>query len=115
MKNLRIVFLAVSAIALGACSKGVEKEYVMDVQEVVQVSFGSAYYPAVYCKKSLSAFNYYIIIDEQAKAQYDEKTAGYDFTKLVAKKSGSKEEFTYGPATVTDHGYKFVRWQEAKQ
>lgn len=100
---------------LASCSKGIEKQYKMEVKEIVEVkeTQESDYLKAAHCKRSGSLFNYYIILPPEAIKAYYEKDQRYDLTSLTAKATDQDKDFIYGKDTVTDHGYVFVSWCNA--
>lgn len=107
----RILILAVAALAASGCSKGIEKEYTMDVKEIVEVKNGEEYVHAAHCRKSLSLFNYYIVLPEDAYKTYAAAAdESLDFSKLIAKSTEKENNYSYGKETVSDHGYVFVKW-----
>ena len=111
----KMTFLSILAACLLAtgCSKGVSKEYEMTVKEIVEVKKDSGeYVRAAYCRRSVSLYNYYIEIPEEALARYDAADPALDFGSLYAKTDGKEINYSYGKDKVTNHGYEFVRWAE---
>ena len=103
-KKICMAILAPSLL-LASCSKGVEKEYVIDVKEIVEVKRkdGSSA-SAAHCKRSLSAYNYYILIPEGVDPNGK--------SQLNARSGGDELTFDLSGKEVTDHGYKFISFKE---
>jgi hypothetical protein len=104
----------VALFALSGCTKGVEKEYTMEIKEAPIVARlkddETQTITVVHCKRGMSLFNYYIALPELAE----------DFVmpdKLTAKETDKKTKYIIineknKSETVSDHGYVFVKWGE---
>ncbi len=108
-----------SLALLTGCSNGIEKEYKLEVQEIVQVKDEEGKIKhAAHCKKALSILKYYVLLPEGTSPLLADLTGTekFDYSVLVAKDTGEKTEFKLvsDSSSVSDHGYKFVRW-EAKE
>lgn len=112
MKSTKLfIGLAACLMSLTGCSKGVEKEYTMDIQSEPIVARLEAdennTTTVIHCKRGMSLYNYYIELPE-----LDE-----DFkvpTKLTAKATKKKTKYIIineknKSETVSDHGYVFVK------
>lgn len=99
---------------LTACSKGVEKEYTMDIQETPLTARlkedETQNITVVHCKRGMSLYNYYIALPEleedfvmpsKLTAKVTDKKTKY----IIINQKGKSED-------VTDHGYVFVKWGE---
>jgi len=106
-KSRLFVSFAASLFLLASCSKGIEKEYEMEIKEivVVQNEAGDTLH-AAHCKRSMSLFNYYIVLSEYQAEEAKSKE------KLIAKATDKESKYKYGKDEVTDHGYVFVRFPE---
>lgn len=114
MKKMILTASVILPLAcLAGCSKGIEKEYKLDIQEFVQVKNSSGEIkPAAHCKRSLSLLNYYIQLPDTTTYGADEIKI---YSVLIAKSTELVEGFTLvsDGSAVSDHGYKFVNWEEA--
>lgn len=109
MKKLIPVLLATACLSLTSCA--VEKEYKMTVRSnliAAKTKINDQDVNLVYCTRTLSAFNYYIVVDadefdEEAQTMKARKTTKE--VKYVIIESGKEK-------TVSDHGYQFISWGE---
>lgn len=112
----RLIALLTGLLCLSsitACTKGIEKEYSMEIKELYTAYITSDVQEethdltVAYCKRGMSLFNYYIEVPEWPEIIP---------AKLVAKETGSKTYFHIEidgkDEKVTDHGYKFIKWGE---
>ena len=112
MKSTKLfIGLAACLMSLTGCSKGVEKEYTMDIKSEPIVARLAAdenkTITVIHCKRGMSLYNYYIELPE-----LDE-----DFkipNKLTAKATDKKTKYIIineknKSETVSDHGYVFVK------
>lgn len=110
MNKLKALILtAAAALCLTSC--GVEKEYKMTIKSdliAAKTKINDVEVDLLHCTRTLSAFNYYIVVDAD---EYDEST-----TELTAKHTAKETKFIIiengKQKTVSDHGYKFVSWGE---
>ena len=102
---------AVALFALSGCTKGVEKEYTMEIKEAPIVARlkddETQTITVVHCKRGMSLFNYYIALPE-----LEEGFVMPD--KLTAKETDNKTKYIIineknKSETVSDHGYVFVK------
>ena len=109
MKKKLVTLLAAAALCLTGCT--VEKEYKMTVRSnliAAKTKINDQDVTLVYCTRTLSAFNYYIVVDadefdEEAQTMKARKTTKE--VKYVIIESGKEK-------TVSDHGYQFISWGE---
>lgn len=113
MKSTKL-FLGFAAclMSLTGCSRGIEKEYTMEIKSEPIVARlkadESKTTTVIHCKRRMSLYNYYIELPELAE----------DFvipTTLIAKATDTKTKYIIvneknKSETVTDHGYVFVEW-----
>ena len=63
-----LIAAAVALFALSGCTKGVEKEYTMEIKSEVMVARleenETETVNVVHCKRGMSLFNYYIVLPE---------------------------------------------------
>lgn len=109
-----LLAVLVALFALSGCTKGVEKEYTMEVKSEVMVARlkedETETVNVVHCKRGMSLFNYYIVLPELEE----------DFVlpkKLTAKATDDKTKYIIindknKSEVVSDHGYVFVKWGE---
>lgn len=109
-----LIAAIIALFALSGCTKGVEKEYTMEIKSEVMVARleedETETVNVVHCKRGMSLFNYYIVLPELEE----------DFVlpeKLTAKATDKKTKYIIineknKSETVSDHGYVFVKWGE---
>lgn len=115
MKKIMAASILLALLSTG-CSKGIEKPHEFQVKEIVQVKMeDGTIASAAHCKKSLSLFNYYIVVPvHEIPVSSEGAIPKFDYSVLFAIE-GDKAEFklTSDDSKVTDHGYKFSYWKEA--
>lgn len=109
MKKAILGILAATALCLTGC--GTEKEYKMTIKSeliAAKTEINSEDVTVLHCTRTLSALNYYIVVDA---TEYDSNIA-----ELVARRTAKTTKYTIvqdgKTKTVSDHGYKFVKWGE---
>lgn len=114
MKKAFIAIAVAALAALSGCTKGIEKEYTMDIKSEVMVARlkedETETVNVVHCKRSMSLYNYYVVLPELEE----------DFVlpkKLTAKSTDTKTKYIIineknKSEVVSDHGYIFVKWGE---
>lgn len=113
MKKL-FVGLAAWLLCLTGCTKGVEKEYTMNIKsEVIAARLKedeTQEVKVVHCERGMSLYNYYIALPELEE--------GFVMPEhLIAKKTDNTTKYVIinednKSETVSDHGYKFIKWGE---
>ena len=106
-----LIGLAACLMSLTGCTKGVEKEYTMEIKSEVMVARlkedETQEVNVVHCTRGMSLYNYYIVLPELEE----------DFVlpeKLTAKATDNKTKYIIindknKSETVSDHGYIFVK------
>lgn len=100
--------------SLSACTKGIEKEYTMNIQGDAIVARlnedETQTLTVVHCKRGMSLFNYYIVLPELEEdfimPEHLTAKATDTKTKYIIINEKNKLE------VVSDHGYVFVHWGE---
>ena len=114
MKKILTRIMALLCLSgLAGCKNGVEKEYNMDIKEAPIVARlkedEKKEVLVAHCKRGMSAFNYYIELPEMEEdfempKQLVAKNTRETIKRIIIVDGKSK--------TVSDHGYKFVKWVE---
>lgn len=112
-KGLTLLLAGLTAM-LSGCTKGIEKEYTMNIQGDAIVARlkenENETVNVVHCKRGMSLFNYYIVLPELEE--------GFSMPEhLTAKSTDNKTKYIIinekgKSEAVSDHGYIFVHWGE---
>lgn len=113
-KFTKAIAVLMALIGLTSCTKGIEKEYTMNIQNEPVIarlaSNENETVNVVHCKRGMSLYNYYIVLPELEDDFIlpEHLTAKSTDTKtkyIIINEKGKSE-------TVSDHGYIFVHWGE---
>jgi hypothetical protein len=104
----KLILLPLIALCLTGC--GIEKEYKMTIKSDIiaaKTKINDNEVSLLHCTRSLSAYNYYIAVDAD---EYDE-----EINELTAKHTNKETKYIIivdgKSKTVSDHGYKFISWE----
>jgi len=104
MKKL-ILFTAIAGImtaGLTGCTKDIDKEYVMNIIEIVEADDGNH---LAYCEPA-KVFNLKHYVDIPELESYE------GIETFIAKQGKEKEYFLVNTKKVNDGKYKFERWEK---